>query len=64
VKQKKRKRRTNRLLLAILDTLDVQDDPAVLLLLSRHDLGVELELESLLGKDLLEGLAVKGFEQR
>lgn len=61
--QIKRENRTYSLLLAVLGSLDVEDDLAILLL-SRHDFGVELELETLLGEDLLEGLAVKRIRRK
>ena len=44
--------------LATLGSLDVKEDLAVLLL-GTNDLGVDLELESLLGQDLLEVLAAR-----
>lgn len=48
-------RKTNLGLLAILGTLNSENDLAILLL-SSHNLGVERELDALLGKDLLEVL--------
>ena len=58
-----RERNTHSLLLSVLDTLNLHGDN-VSVPRSTHDLSVELELESLLGVDLLEVLAVKRGRRR